>query len=739
MEEEDGGIPLKHITCAVCLEVYTSPYALPCLHSYCKGCLRQLLGKKSPGHISCPECRKLHQIQNGDISSLQPNFLLVNLIDQYKVNRSKKAAKVKTPRSVSPEEDLPPPLCLTPTRPKPNLVCSVHNQVVKVYCRTCDQVLCDACLPACEHEGRQDVRKAVEDQQSRLSDLLGRASRHEGKLSTELPSKRELEEVVVASKNTVATQVNESFSLVQSIIESRRHYFLQLLEERMATQEALLVREAQLMETKINTIHRHCNAVSACLESAKNEGNQLEVLSMNKDILADMESLLKTPSFSDLMSAALDSVKFSLRDEHIAKLKDQVECAGHLSSGVHPPHCHIQGLPVTQQLNSGEHCQLQLICMNGSQQPCQEIESIRSQVSVKLISRSSDVAVSGNIHRGSGNVLFITLVAPTPGAYTIHTTINSQHVANSPLDLLVQPSVSPSRPVAYSVPEPDVTLPKFVRKITDGAEKSRFSDIAVTKSGTIVATDLAGDRVCVFSSDGKKQISFGSRGKNDGNFNEPRCVAVDSSEDIYVADYNNHRVQKFSIKKGGRHLLCFGPPKQGDALRFPSGIAVGMDNTIYITEQFSCRILTYNTNGHNIRCFAMPQGDGPRQMKFASYISISPTKSLYVSDKQLQSVHVISSDGSYQRRLVDEGKTLAKMRRPLGIAVNPTSEDVYVAEADGHCVAVVTKYGSVHHFGTKGSSDSEFNNPQGIFFHAEQEMLYIADQQNKRIVVYKCS
>ena len=50
--------------------------------------------------------------------------------------------------------------------------------------------------------------------------------------------------------------------------------------------------------------------------------------------------------------------------------------------------------------------------------------------------------------------------------------------------------------------------------------------------------------------------SFGAPGSWDGQFNAPQGIAVDGSGNIYVADTNNHRVQKFG--SGGNFLLQFG-------------------------------------------------------------------------------------------------------------------------------------------------------------------------------------
>ena len=49
----------EHLTCAVCMEQFKEPKVLPCLHTYCKGCLVKLVKKQGPYRvITCPECRQ---------------------------------------------------------------------------------------------------------------------------------------------------------------------------------------------------------------------------------------------------------------------------------------------------------------------------------------------------------------------------------------------------------------------------------------------------------------------------------------------------------------------------------------------------------------------------------------------------------------------------------------------------------------------------------------------------------
>jgi sugar lactone lactonase YvrE len=80
----------------------------------------------------------------------------------------------------------------------------------------------------------------------------------------------------------------------------------------------------------------------------------------------------------------------------------------------------------------------------------------------------------------------------------------------------------------------------------DGFHFNRPADMVVTPAGDIfVADGYANARVVHFDKDGNFVKSWGQLGSEQGNFNLPHAIAVDSKGRLYVADRNNARVQVF--------------------------------------------------------------------------------------------------------------------------------------------------------------------------------------------------
>ena len=138
-----------HLTCAICLDRYTDPRALPCQHTYCKECIDNLPEERALGHhIKCPSCRKLFQLGKEGASAL-PKAFHINSILEIKESLEKTSENESHPE------------------------CSDHKKPKDIFCETCDELICYKCSRE-DHRDHQSDRACdlFEKHKQQIADCL---------------------------------------------------------------------------------------------------------------------------------------------------------------------------------------------------------------------------------------------------------------------------------------------------------------------------------------------------------------------------------------------------------------------------------------------------------------------------------------------------------------------------------------------------------------------------------------
>ncbi len=82
------------LTCPVCLDMYTDPRTLPCLHTLCWKCLVGIANNNEdmlkPDKVICPECREKHEIQDHSLVTFRKDFRIQNLVEKAQKEKNMK-------------------------------------------------------------------------------------------------------------------------------------------------------------------------------------------------------------------------------------------------------------------------------------------------------------------------------------------------------------------------------------------------------------------------------------------------------------------------------------------------------------------------------------------------------------------------------------------------------------------------------------------------------------------------
>lgn len=114
----------------------------------------------------------------------------------------------------------------------------------------------------------------------------------------------------------------------------------------------------------------------------------------------------------------------------------------------------------------------------------------------------------------------------------------------------------------------------------------------ISSLGQLIVSDSGNHCIRIFDKSGRVCTSFGSFGRNDGQFRFPYGVCTDASGNIIVADRYNDRVSLFT-KRGDfvNHIVT---ANQG--IYRPQGVALSSDLKLYIThgDIKACEVISYS-------------------------------------------------------------------------------------------------------------------------------------------------
>jgi len=269
---------------------------------------------------------------------------------------------------------------------------------------------------------------------------------------------------------------------------------------------------------------------------------------------------------------------------------------------------------------------------------------------------------------------------------------------------------------------------RFIRR-TDSHSES----ISIKRRRLIIATGVAtvllASAAVVLAS-----ISFitkwGTSGTADGQFSTPTGIGTDTAGNVYVAEGNGNRVQKFD--NNGTFLLKFGIP--GDVpggFVSPSGVAVDSAGNIYVTDAFTDRVSKFNSAG-TFQLTWGGSGSGNGKFLGASGVAIDSANNVYVSDTNNHRVQKFTAAGVFITAWGSSGSGNGQFNGPQGLAID-SSDNVYVADTGNNRIQKFTSAGAyTTQWGTAGSGNGQFTSPGGVGADLLGN-IFVADSGNSRI------
>ena len=268
---------MEYLQCTLCMEDMQRSCILQCHHSFCVDCLQKYIAQTTDAHkLTCPICRKVTTLPDGDLTNLPPNFFMDNLKELITKETDGDEGEVKI--TASPDREMTicsledcqgeavmyctvdqEYLCQTcndehavhrftrkhqtitaekakgkvTSSTKPRHPCGRHpDQMLNMFCKTCEETMCSECCNT-EHVDHNltSLRSFVKPSEERLDTLVTRID----KLlkCVDFARKTTLQHVDKAQHHIVSlkTQVTSTFTQIREKLAQQEERLMSDIEK----------------------------------------------------------------------------------------------------------------------------------------------------------------------------------------------------------------------------------------------------------------------------------------------------------------------------------------------------------------------------------------------------------------------------------------------------------------------------------------------------------------------------
>ncbi|XP_058247409.1 tripartite motif-containing protein 16-like [Hemibagrus wyckioides] len=278
MAEASISVDQDQFICPVCLDLLKDPVTIPCGHSFCKVCINGCWDQEDQkGVYSCPQCRDTFTPR----PVLRRNNMLAEVVEKLKKKTEVQAASpahcYTGPGDV--ECDFCPgrkhkaiksclvcvaSLCETHLKPHLEIpvlkkhklveasgnlqekICSEHDKVLEIYCRTDQSFICYLCTMD-KHKSHDTVSvKAYRTEKE--SELKEEQMKFQQRIQEKQKKVQELKQTVNTIKLSAQTAVDDSEMIFTEMISSMEKKRSEVTELIRAQEKAELSRAERLLE-----------------------------------------------------------------------------------------------------------------------------------------------------------------------------------------------------------------------------------------------------------------------------------------------------------------------------------------------------------------------------------------------------------------------------------------------------------------------------------------------------------
>ena len=194
----------------------------------------------------------------------------------------------------------------------------------------------------------------------------------------------------------------------------------------------------------------------------------------------------------------------------------------------------------------------------------------------------------------------------------------------------------------------------------------------------VFVSQLFGHCINMYELEGKLIKSVGSEGNEEAQFKNPIGLDVsDRNNNIYVCDWNNHRIQILTEELKYHSMLGIG------LFEYPRDVKVTRDRVLVLASNDPC-MFVFNSY-HVLTNILITNVDNKRTHDPRCF-DIDREYNIVMSDHRNHCVYVFNQEGEQIHKFGKEGQGIGEFCYPCGIALDNTGRIIVVCNKNINCL-----------------------------------------------------
>ena len=649
----------EHVTCSICLDTFTDPKTITCLHTFCFECIKKhaLISQRN-GKFRCPECQAEVDLPEANrFDKLPTSFHHNSLLSVLAIRQSgkgndiscgvckKKSAEISycfecakfmcsdcvnahqlftnltEGHKVTPVKQFQPQDYEALMRRQSFCSQQYHKrEVTRFFCVKCQICVCQVCI-ATDHKAH-DVEPLEKAADGEKANILTRTEVLKERTKVFSDVIRKYEQTVVELEANITDLKREvsqkAEQMIAKIREDERQIITALENTRVSRQDRLNSAKAQVqsflkqinqaIEFAENLIQR--SSCSDIMQTKNYLEQRFEHIENTPILEVPVNSFLKFYPTKEVKNLTLGYV---LSSEPVVGLTKDFQAGVESEFEVHPRILGEQVYEVKVLVEPAHK--------TGSLTTCEKQD-------------------------GDYTVKFTPRV---PGTFKIIIKVNGKEFAGSPYIVQVK------QRLIQVVGEVEIKGETLVKP----------AGIAVNSKGQIAIADY--DKHCVLITDreGNCVRKVGCHGNEAGQLNFPADVTYLNDDNILVADQCNHRIQQFNVQTGNSVKRFGKEGTRGGGFQNPVSVCVDEEGRVIVVDYYNKRIQVLSQDGEPLFQF----GDSGPEKLSNPWSCIYHENKFIVSDCDNNCLKVYDNTGKFLYKIGEKGEGDEQFKGPYGLCL----------------------------------------------------------------------